>query len=300
MVDILLATYNGADYLREQIGSVISQTFTDWRLLVHDDGSTDATVDVVKELSAQDSRIKLIDDGLKFGNAGENFMHLLKFSTAEYVMFCDQDDVWFDNKVELMHRAIAEADPSVPTVVYSNSYVWKPSSGIKGLATLTYATDLRSLLFLNSGVQGCVSIFNGCLRDLLAGWEGETSMHDHILHLAAASLGEVKVENKPLMYYRQHEHTVTPETRTRLFTLRSQLRNFRRPVVSRTHYDSVRKFYELYKDRITPDKQRILQAYLDMPRKGRLKRLQAIVKHRFTIYDSTFLLLTKALLRPFI
>ena len=210
MVDILLATYNGAEYLRPQIYSIIAQSYGDWRLIVHDDGSTDSTVALVKEMAQQDSRIVLIDDGVRFGNAGENFMHLLKFSTADYVMFCDQDDVWFDNKVEVMLSAISGMNASIPAVAYSNSYVWKPAEGIKGQGTLTFPADLRSLLFLNSGIQGCVAIFNARMREVLKEWRGKVSMHDHVLHLAGLALGEVKYLPLPLMLYRQHANTVTP------------------------------------------------------------------------------------------
>lgn len=73
MIDILLATYNGEKYIKSQILSLISQSYTDWRLIIHDDGSTDATVDIIKELSVIDNRIRLIEDGVSCKSAALNF-----------------------------------------------------------------------------------------------------------------------------------------------------------------------------------------------------------------------------------
>ncbi|MBR1732901.1 MAG: glycosyltransferase, partial [Alloprevotella sp.] len=96
-IDILLAAYNNAAYLPAQIRSLQNQTFTDWRLLVHDDGSADDTVGVVREFASADSRITLIEDGVTFHSAQGNFMHLLPFSDSEFAIFCDGDDIWLDN-----------------------------------------------------------------------------------------------------------------------------------------------------------------------------------------------------------
>ena len=71
-LDILMATYNGEAYISQQIYSLQQQTFTDWRLLIHDDGSTDRTIEIIRELAATDQRICLIEDRLCFHSAGRN------------------------------------------------------------------------------------------------------------------------------------------------------------------------------------------------------------------------------------
>ena len=121
-VDILLATYNGELYIETQILSIISQTFKKWQLLIHDDGSSDTTIFIIKKWAAIDNRIKLIEDEVKTRNAAKNFMHLLKYSTAEYVMFCDQDDIWFDNKVQLMFDTMSQLHHKsyIQTLMYGN------------------------------------------------------------------------------------------------------------------------------------------------------------------------------------
>ena len=88
-IDILLATYNGAEYIAAQVRSLQNQTFDDWCLLVHDDGSTDATLEILDGFAQTDSRIRIINDGKRFHNCALNFMHLLGFSEAPFCIFCD-------------------------------------------------------------------------------------------------------------------------------------------------------------------------------------------------------------------
>src|SRR5262245_26477445 len=92
-IDILMGTYNGAEFLEQQIESLVTQTCSEWRLLVRDDGSTDATARILQAVSQAHPRIQIVSDELGRLGAGQNFHHLLGLSTAPYVMFCDQDDV---------------------------------------------------------------------------------------------------------------------------------------------------------------------------------------------------------------
>ena len=124
-IDILMATYNGASYIIPQIQSLQNQTFANWKLYIHDDGSTDETMKIIQSIATTDSRICIIKDGIRFHESGLNFMHLLKFSKAPFCIFCDQDDIWLENKLELMLRFIEAKDNTIPQAVYSNSYIYR-------------------------------------------------------------------------------------------------------------------------------------------------------------------------------
>ena len=298
-VDILLATYNGELYIETQILSIISQTFKKWQLLIHDDGSSDTTIFIIKKWAAIDNRIKLIEDEVKTRNAAKNFMHLLKYSTAEYVMFCDQDDIWFDNKVQLMFDTMSQLPQDVPQVLYSNSYVWKPVRGILGKATLTFPNDLECFLFLNSGMQGCVTMFNAAVRDLMLRWEGDLAMHDHLLHLIGLAMGNVTYIHTPLMLYRQHVSNVTGLTKTKILSTDTIMRNWKIPVVDKKHYDSIRQFVTQYGPLLDYKYRSILNIYLNLPSASLVKKIVCIVRKRFRIYDSSLLLIIKILFRPY-
>jgi glycosyltransferase involved in cell wall biosynthesis len=97
-VDILLATYNGGEFLADQLASIERQTFSEWRLIVRDDGSTDNTVLILEEFrECYPDKVLLIEDLEHNLGPGRNFERLLGYSDAPYFFFCDQDDVWMDS-----------------------------------------------------------------------------------------------------------------------------------------------------------------------------------------------------------
>ncbi|MBR3055278.1 MAG: glycosyltransferase family 2 protein, partial [Streptococcus sp.] len=118
-VNIVLSTYNGAKFLSEQIDSIQAQTFTDWQLLIRDDGSTDKTRDIIKASALKDERIKFIDEPEK-KNLGviNSFYKLIKHDRADYYFFCDQDDVWLPEKMATMLAEATRHDASQPLMVY--------------------------------------------------------------------------------------------------------------------------------------------------------------------------------------
>lgn len=227
-------------------------------------------------------------------------MHLLKFSSADAVMFCDQDDIWFDNKVAVMLERLKRNEPSVPQVVYSESYAWYADRGIDGKAMNTHPTDLKSFLFLNSAFQGCATLFNGAMRDFLRHWQGPLWMHDHTLALIALSLGRVTYLSTPLMLYRRH-----PESVTGKFPLRGDVRTAliahrATPVVCQGSYEAVERFLNLYGGKLSQKNRYILREYLKMRDDSFIKRVFAVLRNRFTLRSSMGALLVKLVLRPYI
>ena len=122
MIDILLSAYNGQKFIKEQIDSIIGQTIGDWRLLISDDCSTDGTLDVLATFR-EDSRIELVSQNVKYGSARDNFLNLLNYASGDYVMFCDQDDVWLPDKIEVTLRLMEELERAngsdIPLLVLS-------------------------------------------------------------------------------------------------------------------------------------------------------------------------------------
>ena len=115
-VDILLATYNGEMYIVDQIESILNQSFSNFRLMVSDDCSTDNTVAIIEEYLQKDQRITLYRQNKNLGYI-KNFEYLLDKSDADYIMFCDQDDIWVHNKIEKLLEYISSRKCSL---VYSN------------------------------------------------------------------------------------------------------------------------------------------------------------------------------------
>ncbi|MBR1809065.1 MAG: glycosyltransferase family 2 protein [Paludibacteraceae bacterium] len=302
MVDILMATYNGEAFVGEQIESIMKQTYADWRLLVHDDGSTDATKAIVKKFSDEDKRIRLIEDGIEGLGVAKNFIHMLNYADAEYIMFCDQDDIWLPCKVEKMTDEIGKKNNNIPQVVYSNAYLWSPTKGIiSDKNTLTYPNTLRQMLFLNTGIQGAASIFNKCAKELLMRPLQYYAMHDHTLLLCMITMGGVSYMNEPLMYYRQHDRNVTGNAPGSMKKKTMQMwQNRHVPIVSREHLEGLRAFYDVWRDHLTADDREVIEVFMSLPEKNFAMRVYYICKYRFCIFGSTFLLLAKLCLRRYI
>lgn len=108
-ISILLPTYNGARYLREQVDSIRQQTMNDWRLLIADDGSTDGTQAICREFAEKDSRIQIIPS---HGNIGQRrrLRQLGDIVDTEFIAIADQDDVWQNDKLKLLAEHIVDAD----------------------------------------------------------------------------------------------------------------------------------------------------------------------------------------------
>ena len=297
-----MATYNGERYVGEQIESLQKQTYEDWRLWIHDDGSTDLTLQIALDFARKDKRIHVVEDGVMHLGVAKNFMHLLKYSDADYSMFCDQDDVWLPEKISTMLAEIQKKDNTQAQAVYSNAYLWSPEKGIISKRnTLYYPKNLKHILFQNTGIQGAAGIFNRKTKELLMKPLEYYAMHDHTLLLCVLTMGEVSYIDKPLMYYRQHTDNVTgnaPGSMRKKFMQMWQNRYI--PVVSKNHLLGLEAFYKVWKDNLNEEDKQTIELFLSLPEKTTAERMHIVVKHGFSLYDSTLLILVKMCVRRFI
>ena len=101
-VCILMATYNGEKYIYEQLQSIINQDYENWKLFIGDDNSTDDTGLIINSVAGKEDRIEIVDFKAKGGGQLNNFRMLLQYvknMNFHYIMFSDQDDIWYVNKV---------------------------------------------------------------------------------------------------------------------------------------------------------------------------------------------------------
>jgi len=212
-VDIVLPTYNGGAYLSKQIESVVGQTFTDWSLLIRDDGSSDATADVIRNYADTDGRICIISDDQGKLGAVQNFSCLLRHTRADYVMLCDQDDVWLQDKIQksLDHmRKMEKASPGLPILVHSDLRVVDSSLKIIAPSFRKFqcldpenSGKIGRLLVQNVAV-GCTMIMNRSLVKLSLPIPDSALMHDWWIALVACAMGRVGYIDEPTVLYRQH------------------------------------------------------------------------------------------------
>lgn len=217
-VTILLASFNGETYIREQIKSIQAQTYPDWVLLVRDDGSSDNTKQIISEIAATDRRISLIvDERSTRPGVVANFSALMERAAeagASYIMLADQDDVWMPDKIETLVRKISLVESEVrsgtPVLIHSDLEV--VDAHLRGVSPsfLKYQgikheriSPLRVLLSQNF-VTGCTVLFNRAALDLALPVPADVVMHDWWIALVVAATGRVDFVSRPTVRYRQH------------------------------------------------------------------------------------------------
>ena len=143
MTEILMATYNGEQFLREQIDSILAQTEDGWHLSVSDDGSTDGTIRILEEyVSRMPEKITLLQAGKAFGNAKDHFFWLIGKCEAEWMMLCDQDDRWAPEKVATFQKTMDEAEAAygaeTPMLIFCDQTVTDAAGNLIAPSLMTY------------------------------------------------------------------------------------------------------------------------------------------------------------------
>ena len=212
------------NYLEEQVGSIIAQTYTDWKLYIRDDASTDATAALIKRLADTDPRIIAMPSSGNLG-AKESFMWMLRNVEADYYMFCDHDDVWLPHKVELtlkrMHEAEAEHSGS-PVIACTNLKLVDAKLNVFAESywkfrhyPMSVFNDKYYHLFYNN-MPGCTMMLNREAKAVCFPYSDKIVMHDAWFATAVLwNKGFIVAEPEPLMLYRQHEHNVVGAKKTR-------------------------------------------------------------------------------------
>lgn len=213
-IAVLLATYNGERFLREQIESLYAQTIKDWTIYVHDDGSTDGTKAILDEYAEKKDNFVVLDYPSQKG-ASNNFFSLLKRVDASYFFFADQDDVWMSNKMEkclARMQQIEKSTISKPVLVCCDACVTdeklkvvSPSLWERSGAHPEFLTNFNESA-ATPFVTGCTMLLNKAAKEsVLWNVTEKATMHDAFITLCVfKACGIVEPIRESLMYYRQH------------------------------------------------------------------------------------------------
>lgn len=295
MVEILLATYNGEKYIRQQLDSILNQTYKDFKILIRDDGSTDKTKDIIGEYQVNfPDKIKIIKDDLKCGSSASNFMRLMEESNADYVMFSDQDDFWLPFKIEKSLENIKYIEEKIgsdkPILAYGN-YVITDSNlrelehNDKKNQIYKHYNDLNHLLVQNY-VTGCLMIINRALCQKAGKFDTKILMHDHWLALVGSIYGEVYHFNIDVMYYRQHSNNVVGAVNVKSFKYRISKFFDKKTKKSLFSYkNQAELLLNRYND-IPNDKRKVLCTFVELfSKKSKFRKIYILKKYGFLKSD---------------
>ena len=263
-VEVLLATYNGATYLPDLIGSLVGQTHPDLRVLARDDGSEDATPDLL--LAAEKRGTARILRAPQAGYPG-CFFDLVGHADREaaYFAFADQDDVWLPHKLK---RALDwlddRRDSALPTLYCSRAQITDPNLVVGGLSPIPRLGPSFANALIQNICIGCTVVMNRAGLDLLRSVQAHGALrHDWWAYLMFTAFGEVRFDPVPGVLYRQHPANALGAGATAASRLQRRLVRYLGAGARREVIDQVSAFRDAVGPCLDPDRARLLDRYLD-------------------------------------
>jgi len=256
-VQVLLASFNGADYIDAQLQSLFRQTLKPYSVLVRDDRSTDGTLAILDIWEKREPSLTVYRGST---NAGviNSFFELLKRAddSADYIALCDQDDVWLPQKLARATEKLGKDFKSVPALFFSRlQYVDKDLIPV-GQSLIPRELSLESALVENVAT-GCTVVINQALRQILLEELPTRNclMHDWWLYLLAHAFGEVVYDQTPTVFYRQHGGNVVGASASFMETYKTKVKRFRSRGQGAAHIgDQAEEFLKCYGAQMSPMK----------------------------------------------
>lgn len=215
-IEILMAAYNGAPYIREQVESILCQTDENWHLTISDDGSTDGTDKIIDEYGCRyPDKVQRVHSGQCFGGAKAHFFWMTERCDADYIAYCDDDDAWRADKLEKLRKAMLDAESrfgcDTPILVFSDQMVTDERLDVIAPSLMRYQKqyfehfDYRSILMQNVVTGGAMMVNRAVAKlALQCADTSQVIMHDWWMAAVAARFGEIIYIDEPLGAYRQH------------------------------------------------------------------------------------------------
>lgn len=215
-VTILLASHNGAAFLRHQLLSIANQSHTNWRLVVSDDGSDDETKEIVQDFAAScetPDQVSLID-GPQTGESSANFLKLVAecYREGDYIAFCDQDDVWFNNKLERALELIEKERNDTPILYGSRTSIVDENLNEIGVSPLFSGPFCFENALVQSYAGGNTMLMSPQAAQIA--WQAakrapKLVTHDWFFYqLISGAGGTIIYDSEPTLYYRQHDRNI--------------------------------------------------------------------------------------------
>lgn len=221
MISIALATYNGAKYIQEQLDSILNQTIQDFELIICDDCSTDDTWNIVERYSAEDNRIRIYRNDKNLGFR-KNFEGIIPRCKGEFVAFCDQDDVWLPNHLEILLKNIEGRDASSANAEIINEDGSSKGFSLKDFTRLKYwpnnpLDQAYPYFYYRNPFPGCNTMFRtSFLNQVYPIHHDHIGLHDTFAEAMACVWGKgVGYSDDIITKYRFHQNSVTAKSKTR-------------------------------------------------------------------------------------
>ncbi len=284
MVDILMAVYNGGEFLKKQLDSVLAQDYGDIRLIICDDCSDDGSRAALETYKNRfPDRINLVFNDKNIG-VKNNFFKLMKMSSAEYVMFCDQDDIWDKDKVSRTLSFMKENEYGGPLLVHTDLRVIDENDKVTAasfneMQAIDPLDNGLNVLLVQNTVTGCTAMINRALADIVKRPKCKT-LHDWWLAVTAAAFGRIAYLPEATMGYRRHSRNLrgARSMKSAKYILGRAADKSDAKTMIKLGYAQSKEFCELYKDDFKD--RGMLEAYGACLEKGKIGRIKTVIKYK--------------------
>lgn len=289
-VDIVMSVFNGERFLQQQLDSIKNQTFTDWKLIVRNNGSTDNTNNILQSFSKScPGKVEIIEAELTEQFIPVSFGDALLRSTAPYVMFSDGDDVWMDDKIEVTLNAMLKMQTrqkrGTPLLIHTDLVL--VDSNLKVLSDSMWRSQgldperkRLNQVIMHSNACGNTFMFNSELRELVLPIPAGCIMHDHWTTNIAAIFGQIGTLKRSTIKYRQHQGNACGAETLNIFNIIkkfSQIPTIKKRIKEK--YLFAQLLLERFGSRLNPEYINLLDSFAKFPKHNWLLRRILLVKH---------------------
>jgi glycosyltransferase involved in cell wall biosynthesis len=217
MISVCIATYNGEKYIKIQIDSILKLLDINDEIIISDDGSNDNTVKIIRSYS--DNRIKLFEKQ-KFRSPIFNFENALRKASGDYIVLADQDDIWQNNKIEVIKEYLNNYDlvlSDANIIDSEGNEIYKSFYEING--------SKQGLIknIIKNSYLGCAMAFNRKILNKALPFPKDIPMHDWWLGLIGEIYGKIYFIDDKLISYRRHENNVSPTGEKSIYSLKQKI-----------------------------------------------------------------------------
>lgn len=208
LISIAMCSYNGEKYIKEQLDSIVNQTYKNIEIIITDDCSNDNTVKIIQEYQKNDTRIKLHQNKTNLGFL-KNFEYTISLCTGDYIALADQDDVWKKQKLKTFIENIKDN-----VLIYSDAIIIDKDSNEVGAEFIrpgNYLCDgsCNKLFFLINVVSGNTLMFKRELIQYILPIPKNITYHDSWIAFVASTYGTITYTTEAMTYYRRYSEQVT-------------------------------------------------------------------------------------------
>ncbi len=288
LISVAIATYNGEKFLRDQIDSVLAQSYPNIELVIGDDASSDSTLRIIEDYVQKDARIRVQKNNENIGFL-RNFERIIYSCKGKYIAFCDQDDIWERNHLSLLYDEIkcrqvslvgANADV-VNEQMEPQGYTVLDTTGVVSIPQTT--SDYRFMLFHINIFQGAAMMIDRDLISYSLPIPEEIRFHDWWFALCAVENGGVSYLPQSVLKYRQHGKNITENEKSNVF---QKFRRFFDLHKHRSDVDNISFLAQMLKvfENKSNDKESVQDAVEYLNHIDKLKSFPYFYRNYFRIY----------------